>query len=104
MLHQNINNIKEEIKCKTLTIDPDSKFLVYSYLTLEEILIIFEHNILLKTKLLRLYYPVLPDIDDAAKYNNLYTLKYLISSGELPSIKTLNIAIRYNHLSLVKYL
>jgi hypothetical protein len=70
-----------------LKIDPDSKFLVYSYLKLEEILILLKHNTKLRDKVIYRYFPVLPTIREALGSDNLEILKYLFEVREVKEIK-----------------
>lgn len=81
----------------------DLKFIVYSYFTLEEILIYFKNKNILKTKIIEKYFKILPNLNDEIIEGNLETVKYL-SHYFIIFPTTLNLACRYGHLQIVKFI
>lgn len=82
----------------------DLKFLVYSYLTLEEILNFTKNNKILRDRIISKHFKVLPHINIASKNGNLETVKYLHEGGIEPTVNAINWASMDGHLDVVKYL
>lgn len=89
-------------------LDPDTEFLAYSYLPLEDILALFKDDIPMRDRLIRLNYPIptldFIDIDKEAGAGNLETVKYLYSKGVTPTEKGADLAAEHGYLDIVKFL
>ena len=81
----------------------DIKLLLYSYFTLEETLTYFKDNIVLRNKLIKLNFKVLPCINDVAQNGELETVRYLISLGIKTGKCTLDVGSQSGNLELIKY-
>jgi hypothetical protein len=77
----------------------DLELLIYSYLSLEEILILFHNDINMRDKIMKRFHPQLPNIDDLINdyYPNkyYYTIEYLLQS---------RIVTKLNNNNLIKIL
>jgi hypothetical protein len=82
----------------------DLKDIIYSYLSLEEILFFFKDNRNYRDKFLIKYPHQFPNINDASVYGHLETVKYLIEKGIQPTSETINFASANGHLSVIQYL
>ena len=82
----------------------DLELLVYSYLELEETLILLYFDKSKKDKVIRLYYRGFIDINTTIIKNQLYTLKYLIDIGVIPTIANTHLAISKKNTKFVKLL
>jgi hypothetical protein len=84
-------------------IDCDCKSIIYSYLTFEEIVIIYSGNILKIDPIIKNIYKKKPDIDCEAEAGNLNAVQYLIHTQK-PTTYALNCSAQNGHLSMVQYL
>lgn len=88
---------------------PDLKYIVYSYLTLEEVLIQLKNNIKTRDIVVNKYFEILPDIIDESEFGNIETVKYLANNtkivfNEVYHENAINTASAYGHLEIVKFL
>ena len=78
----------------------DLKYLIASYLNLEEVLTIYGNNLVDRNEIIRLCYKELPNIREATINGSLETIKYLYEMGitsEHRLIKSLNLFLNlYN--------
>lgn len=63
-------------------------FIVWSYLSLEEVLIY--NDITMRDQIIKRYYKILPRIDDASENGELETVKYLVGLGKNVDKNTLD--------------
>lgn len=82
----------------------DLKYLIYSYLDLEQILITFKDNVKLKNKIISRNYKTLPDVDEACITGKLETVKYLCEHVQYPRKNTLFMVCEYGYLEILEYL
>jgi len=97
-----------KIDSKTLLcpkLSPDTELLMFGYLPLEDILTLFKNNSVARDKILKIYFPELPSIEQAIESKALETLKYLIEHKQQELNSTnVRMVIYFGDLKMYKYL
>jgi hypothetical protein len=91
-------------KSKLYPLISDLKNLIYSYLSVEEILTIFGDNHISRDKFLEIYPVKFPTIDEASENGHLSVVQYLFRKGIKPTSDSISLASAEGHLSVVQYL
>lgn len=87
-------------------LDQETEFLIYSYLSLDEVLEVFEGT-KIRDKILHRYFLPLPTIDDVCEYGDLKLIKGLLTLERKEfqiTQETLEIATSYGHWDIIEFI
>src|SRR5436190_1827039 len=78
--------------------------LISSYLSVEQIFILYKNNKTLQDQILKIYNIIIPKINDVCKNGHLEIVKYLHECNIEPTDYAINDASKNGNLEMVKYL